>query len=532
MAQNINITKISFSNNNKEIFNIANITDSLNYVDDDNTNNNNNGGTNSNDRAEYLNQLENYESNQRSKKEQKQNHFCFGGKSLNVNINNTKNEDNNINNINNKNNTNNGDNKNNSNNQNNNNIQTNNINNNNQNDNNFSIEEYPQEFLANVVIEKRCRIFTSENYVVFENKYGENSCYLNVLLHFLYNCKDIQSYLSYLYIESQSKKVEEKKKEYDAKNKDNNVCEIDEEEKNSKKQLLILLGKILYNYEKALKNKNNRVSQLNNAKFREKLNVISNGKFPLNYVADPVDLLNDLFEIKNFNLKLHEEHKCTCGKDSKKTINYGNDSFIYQIYIEEVINNLKDLKLNIYINKLFKRAQMTYLSDRINCSKCQKEMNKIIGCDNVPNYLIINFVWNVERPDIIKVIKLYHLLAIQDNLNNLFQVSNKNANLKYYLTHIILYSSSLSHYITAIYNHKEKVFCLYDDYSVFEFKTLIELIEGITVNLLRSNEKYYYYPVLLFYSNNDDIYDENSIKKNTLTEETFNNLKKKCYKRV
>ena len=40
---------------------------------------------------------------------------------------------------------------------------------------NINKENYPQDFFTNINIEKRCKIFTDSKYVVFENKYGENS---------------------------------------------------------------------------------------------------------------------------------------------------------------------------------------------------------------------------------------------------------------------------------------------------------------------------------------------------------------------
>ena len=84
------------------------------------------------------------------------------------------------------------------------------------------------------------------------------------------------------------------------------------------------------------------------------------------------------------------------------------------------------------------------------------------------------------------------------------------------------------HYVTAVFNSNQKVFCLYDDNSIKEYKTLIELFEAVTIKLIKKNEKYYYYPVLLFYSNNDIYEDENILNENRINEESYNNLNNKC----
>ena len=372
MDNNININKISFSEHNNFIFSNNNMSNSFNFIEDSQINNKNNNTLN-NQAEEFQKKLQEYETknNQNNKKF----HFDFkGGLS----------------------------------------------------DKNLNTEEYPEDSLMSVVSKNNCRILTNANYIVFENNYGENSCYLNVLLHFLYSNKDIFSYLCYLYIDDKSNKAKRNEKN-NIRNKDNNIC-IDEERDNiSKKEFVILLGKVLFCYDKALKNVKNRVTQLKTIELRNNLNKVSNGKFGLNNVGDTIDLLNYIFEIlnrmnnedmeNNFCLKLHEEHECNkC--DSKKNIKYGNDNFIYHIYIEEIIDIVSGpkRKLKNYINKLFKYTQMTYLKDRLKCSKCQKDMNKKIICDNYPNNLIINCVWNEEMPSLDKVLKFFALFSVQYNL--------------------------------------------------------------------------------------------------------------------
>ncbi len=177
MINNLNANEISFSNNNNSLFNNCGITGSYNYIGDNiiKNKNNSNSKVNNIQAEDFQRQLNEYEQ-KKSKKNYQQFHFDFKGGLSNKTSNKNQKEDNNNNTYNNINNTNN-----------NNNAKIQN------NKNDFNIEDYPEDFLSNVVNDKACRIFTKANYIVFENKYGENSCYLNVLLHFLYNNKDIFS---------------------------------------------------------------------------------------------------------------------------------------------------------------------------------------------------------------------------------------------------------------------------------------------------------------------------------------------------
>ena len=189
-------------------------------------------------------------------------------------------------------------------------------------------------------------------------------------------------------------------------------------------------------------------------------------------------------------MQLNEKYTCDAKYNAIKSQKYDNDNFIFQIYVEEIINYLSKLKIkeSNYNNKLFQFSQMTYLLDVRKCSNCGKNMRKQICCKNYPNYLIINCVWiNQQQMNLNKIIKFYILLSLKDDLSRLFEKHIKknkksNCNYNYNLSHIILYSHSLAHYITAVYNPTQKVFCLYDDSSIIEFNTLMELIEKSLLN--------------------------------------------------
>ena len=502
MTKNLNINKISFSDFNENLLFGVNTTGSIGIVDVSKDKSNNYPLSIENiELIKYQKELNEYEKKVNEKKDQKF-HFNFEGELTENQSHNNKNFDKNKN-------------------------------------NNDNMDDLSFYFLSTEELKNKCRFYTNNNYVVFENNNGENSCYLNVFLHFLYSCKEICYFLCNLYLIDRQDNQNKIRKGYDN-DKVNNSNEYNNNEVNNKEEdknkLLILLGQILYNYNKALKNKKNKVTVLKTKKFRQFLNIFSKGKFRMNHVADTVDFINYIFEILNeqnkeetekyFVLKLNEHYKCNKNCNNKKTTKYDNDNFIYQIYTEEILCYLQaNDNINFY-NKLFQFSQMIFLKDVIKCSKCGKDMNKLICCENFPKILIINCVWNEEMPNIEKLIKLYALISLRDEFKQLFQISNKKSQF-YSLTHIILYSSSLSHYIIVAYDPSSKIFYLIDDNIVIEFLKLIDLIVSVTSNLLRYNEYYYYYPVLLIYSNSEK-YDKDTLEKNKMNKEIYNNLINQC----
>ena len=215
-----------------------------------------------------------------------------------------------------------------------------------------------KEFASSVIIEKENKLITNYHYVTFKNAYGENSCFVNVILHTLYYFEKIDNYLVSIYQLDQTKA-----------GKENNI--------NEKNKFLSLLGKVLYQYEdiineenetnKKFQYKRNQVTIVNTLNMRKLLANISSNKFPLNTIADPVELLTFIFDLLNENVKedLHEcfylelvdEFFCKSKKNCQINIKneYDKDNFIYHIYIDEILKYIekKNLKVNNYKNKLF-----------------------------------------------------------------------------------------------------------------------------------------------------------------------------------
>ena len=125
-------------------------------------------------------------------------------------------------------------------------------------------------------------------------------------------------------------------------------------------------------------------------------------------------------------------------------------------------------------------------------------------------------------------------MSLKDDLNNLFICNTNQKRFRkpsYYLLGFILYSYTLSHYITCIYNSDKKCFVLFDDEFVKEYNSLYDLIYEITVNNLKGNGKAFFYPVMLIFTK-ECIYKPDVIKFNTLRESDYTNIIKKCNKEI
>ena len=380
--------------------------------------------------------------------------------------------------------------------------------------------QFDKEFLSPVLVKKENILLTDSHYVTFENRYGENSCYFNVILRLLCDFDEICDFLLDLYeIDESMKKIGEK---------NNNESQ--------NQHFLVLLGKIIHDYDDILNDNNNdkQINMIKTSKIRKYLEQISNEKFPLNNIADPVELLTFIFDIlndfmseglhKKFYLDLTEEFYCNqC--QSKIKNEYDKDNFIYHIYIDEILNHIDsaNIKINEYKNNFFELAQKIYKKDIKQCEKCQKIMKKNLICNNKPSYLLINCVWKVSNPILDDVVKFLFLLSLRDDLDNLFSCKIKRG-MDYYLSAIVLYSFTLSHYIIVMY--KNKVFVLFDDENVKEFNDLNDLIIEITVNILKKNGRAFFYPVMLIYTN-ETIYDYKMLRFNKLNNSSYYDIIKR-----
>ena len=415
------------------------------------------------------------------------------------------------------------------------------------------------KLINKILSQKETKLLTDSQYVSFENQIGDNSCYINVIMHFLYIFPCVNDFLIKKYKEQlkekelkekeetetakepKEKELEEQKKESQIKtpkeiketiaktpqdNKPNKPSKP--KEKNKEKEFndfLFYLGKVLNAYQDILSTNNSKdnITNLNTIQLRKSLSICSDNKFRLNCISDPVEFLIYILELITkenseeihlyFHLKLIEEIRCTNFCPVKSNRKYDKDNFIYQIYVEEIFNYIKSQKLvfDDFKENLFMLSYYSSLNEVNICEKCKCVKNKILICnneDNSPKFLLVNCVWNNARPDLKEVIKFLYFISLVEKLDNLFICPNKTDQSNYYyLIGIIFYSFTLCHYINLIFNLQKNVFTLYNDTGIIEFENMYEVYKYITLEQLKKNDRAYFYPVLLVYCK-ENIYEE------------------------
>ena len=401
-----------------------------------------------------------------------------------------------------------------------------------------------------IPIKKENKLISKNQYVAFANNYGDNSCYVNVVLHLLFNITDICNIFKDLYTVDDMTKENPKDTDdpnYTPQNINNSTMNSSGQINNinNTNDLFIEIGEIITDYEMYL-NKQNTIQQvtvLDTKKMRSCLEKVSGGKFPLNYVADPVELfifildnlnVNYQREIhSNFYLELIDKAVCLRKCPNLTKNRFDKDNFLYQIYVEELLNYIKDNAIKFKDSKgsLFHLSYSLYVDEIKECDRCNLLMDKFLLCLNVPKYLLINCVWRNELPEIKEIVDFLFLLSIEEDLNRLFicQNTTRNSNTIYNLLGIILYSYTLCHYTVLIFNKEQHLFTLYNDDTVKEFKSLNDFFSEMLIDNvnLYDNDKAYFYPVMLIYTKNT-IYNTNDNVVNILDEkkylELLNNL--------
>ena len=438
------------------------------------------------------------------------------------------------------------------------------------------------DLINQMLSQKETKLLTDSQYISFDNFIGDNSCYVNVIMHFLYlfPCvndfliKKYQEHLKQIEKEKETQKEKEKEKEtqkeqesgkekekesqkdtpIDLKNEEsepqskkepviqtpneiitkkpeNSIKSLDKKKKkeNDLNNFLFNLGKILNSYQNILSKNDpkNNITNLNTFELRKSLSICSDNKFKLNSISDPVEFLIYILDIINkenseeihlyFHLKLIEEVRCINFCPFKSNRKYDKDNFIYQIYVEEIFNYIKNQKLSFddFKENLFMLSYYSIQNEMNTCQKCNSIKNKILICNNEdgsPKFLLVNCVWNNVKPDLKEVIKFLYFISLIEQLDNLFICPSKNEKSNYYLNGIIFYSFTLCHYINLIFNLQKNVFTLYNDTGIMEFENMNEVYNYITKGQLKKNNKAYFYPVLLVYGK-ENIYDEKILLK-------------------
>ena len=396
-----------------------------------------------------------------------------------------------------------------------------------------------KDFSEPVTIKKENKLITDFHYATFKNAYGENTCYINVILHLLYNIEQLQEFIISLY------EIDESNKYSIYSNNKTNKEEISDNYK-----FLVLIGNILNQYKEIISEENEeetrnkkikQVTIINTLKMRKMLEKVSKNQFPLNTIADPVEFFSFILDIlneylnedihKTFYLELIDEYICYKNGCSQIDNKYDKDNFMYHIYIDEILKFIEkeNIKVKDFKNKLFEFSHDLFLSENSkNCEKCKEKMNHYLICKNLPDYILINCVWKESNPIVDDAMTIFFMMPIKDEFNNLFICKNKTYKRKLYqLFGFILYSFTLSHYIICIYNMDKQVFVLLNDEIVKEFHNIYELLIDITVEELKNSGKAFFYPVMLIYTK-DILYNNRIMRINTLNDSEYKDIINKC----
>ena len=389
---------------------------------------------------------------------------------------------------------------------------------------NIKNKEELNDISNDIKIKKESFFLTKSSYIGFKNECGDNSCYVNVVIHLLFNIIDIKNILIDIAEIESLKKDNPQNFEINISN-NNNI--INEEE------LLSNLGQILNLYG-IYKNSNKlikKVTLLDSLDFRLSLDKCSNQIFKLKQIADPVELLLYILDIlnksykqqihNNFYLNLIAQNNCVKKCNSSRKVRFDKDNFSYHIYITELLNYIKTSKKSFKekCQNLFELALDSYKNEISICDKCSVSYEKYLICYSIPKYLLLNLVWSNPFPEKKDVLDFLFLLSVSEDLKNLFICDNSKENTKYFLVGIILYSFSLCHYTVIIYDKKNKVFVFYDDEIIIEYQNLFECFSQILVDNIQlyDNDKAYFYPTMLLYTR-ENIYNKDDIEKNVLNE--------------
>ena len=366
------------------------------------------------------------------------------------------------------------------------------------------------------------------HYVGFENKCGDNSCYINAILHFLYIFPSVNEFLIKFY----ENKIDNFNK--DISNLNNIDC------------FLFFLGKTLYEYRNILSNpKEKGIAILNTTELRQYLEIISDKYYEKNKIGDSIEFLNSLLkEINNYNkievhkdffINLIEEKKCEICLDKKEINKYDENTFIHYININEIIQEINQSNITFwkYNHKLFKYSRLNSFKTEKKCEKCGNNLkNELLYiANNYPKYLLLNCFWGKRKPDLKDVLKFLYLLPLEENINDLFICQNKNMNgALYNLLGMILYSSTLSHYINVIFSLEKNLFVIYNDDKIKEVKSIHDVYNEITYEQIKHNPEVFFYPVLLIY-NQEIIYnDQRTLELNKYSYFHFHKLEEDCFR--
>ena len=317
-----------------------------------------------------------------------------------------------------------------------------------------------------------------DDIVLFENGIGVNDCFLNSIIQILFHLEEFKNKLFKL--------------------------KINEDQKNP----IFQLYTIFQNYRSLLKINSNET--LNASLLRVSLHYRFK-TYPKGKCGDPMETISEILDLihnqyfknsnsnnnfcqnelcpshSNFLINLKEIKYCPNCK-AKKLQLYDKDCFMYDVLSYEILSLVKNESFNEYKYSLFgklKKLSQSFGDNKQKLEKCQcKEINTIKRLylyNNFSPYLIINITWDSNFPKMGDICKIYGLIPIFDNNQNLFEIdfekgkkAEKDLVTNYYLTGMILYGQN--HYTCIFYNKTIEKWSFVDDENKKCFDTYNEII--------------------------------------------------------
>ena len=306
-------------------------------------------------------------------------------------------------------------------------------------------------------------------------------------------------------------------------------------------KLIIEIKDLISSYKKLGNDKTNNNLIITPIEFRKVLASYyeKKGLFQLHSEGDPVELLNNIFNFihayiasnynnidsseikcnpncivhKLFYIDIIEKNNCTdC--EFKNELKYDFNNFMYFINVKSIfeIIQMNNLNYEKVINKFFELTSKSI--SKSTCPKCNNNsLSKIIQCNYIGNYFIINLVWENNNINLEKLLLIYCMINKEFKTNQLF---NCTINKKYtFLGMIICYGN---HYTCIFYDNREKCFMHFNDIHINIYLNWKELL----LNMLKNK----YMPVTILYENEE----QDNLKIN-LSEEDYNKYIKYCKKK-
>ena len=276
------------------------------------------------------------------------------------------------------------------------------------------------------------------------------------------------------------------------------------------------------------------------------------GRYQTGISGDPMETMNSIFDLiheayckknridkkkiisckclvhKHFFLQL-ADIQCCPNCNSKKAQQYDKDCFMYNLYIQEIMNKLHGKNYNSFKLKLFQKIKehnQTFEEKTrpkipgCNCSEKLRESylktTKLMG--PLSTYLILNITFAEEFPSMNEILKTYALLPIKENIHELFSFDKSIKNLTnnaFSIKGIILFG--IYHYVCALYIKDENRWAVVDDKTIKYIDKYYTLIDSLLRNHLM--------PVGIIYSKdeNDEIND-NIINNMCLSNDEYSQL--------